>query len=143
MKRITFLVASALAASAIPASPPAWADDWHGVTNYPAQVSAFTFGSGVLSANHPVHFGAWTVSFGAQSVQTVYVQQTAGYSWFHTGKPYSLICANAVLGQTTCAMWLQPASQNSVEACKMALLPNLGTVDLLPIPCPTSITFQR
>jgi hypothetical protein len=138
MKSATFLLAIAFAASAMPAS----ADDWHAVTNYPAKVSAFTFGAGVLSANHPVHFGAWTVSFGAQS-QTVYVQQTGGYSWFHTGKPYSLICANAVLGQTTCAMWLQPASQNSAEACKMALLPNLGTVDMLPIPCPTSITFSR
>ena len=109
MKSTTLLLASALAAT----TASAWADDWHGVTNYPAKVSAFTFGAGVLSANHPVHFGAWTVSFGTQSVQTVYVQQTAGYSWFHTGKPYSLICANAVLGQTTCAMWLQPAAQNS------------------------------
>jgi hypothetical protein len=134
------VVASALAASAI----PAWADDWHGVTNYPARVSAFTFGSGVLSANHPVHFGAWTVSFGAESVRTVYAQHlSAGYSWFYTGKPDSLICANVVLGQTTSAMWLQPASQNSLEACKVALLPNLRTVDMLPIPCPTSITFER
>jgi hypothetical protein len=139
MKKILILLQGFLLFAVSPA--PTWASDWHGVTNYPARVSAFTFSSGVLSPNHPVRFGAWTVSFGAQSSQTIYVQQTGGYSWFHTGKPYSLICANSVLGQTTCAMWLEPASQRTAERCRMALLPNLGTIDTLDIPCPTSVTF--
>jgi hypothetical protein len=136
--------AAALLTCALAISAPAWADDWHGDTNYPARVAAFTFGSGLLNSNHSVRFGAWTVSFNGQGVQTVYIQSTPTLNWYHTGKPYSLICANAVLGQTSCAMWLIPAKPpNSRDTCKMALLPAIGTIDMLEIPCPTSITFQR
>src|SRR5258708_892998 len=96
MKKAAVLLTWALAVSAA----PAWANDWHGDTNYPARVAAFTFGSGVLNSNHSVRFGAWTVSFNGQAFQTIYIQSTPTLNWYHTGKPYSLICANAVLGQT-------------------------------------------
>jgi hypothetical protein len=85
MKTAAVLLTYALAVLAA----PAWADDWHGDTNYPARVVAFTFGSGVLNSNHSVRFGAWTVSFGAQGFHTVYIQKNAGYSWYHTENPYT------------------------------------------------------
>jgi hypothetical protein len=142
--RESMKAAAALLTCALAIPAPAWADDWHGDTNYPARVAAFTFGSGVLNSTHSVRFGAWTVSFSGQGVQTVYIQSTPTLNWYHTGKPYSLICANAVLGQTSCAMWLIPAKPpNNRDVCKMALLPAIGTIDMLEIPCPTSITFQR
>jgi hypothetical protein len=61
MKRAKVLMISALAVSTM----PAWADDWHDPTNYPAKVVAFNFGSGVLNSNHSMRFGSWTVSFSA------------------------------------------------------------------------------
>jgi hypothetical protein len=140
MKKTAVLLLCVLAISAT----PAWTEDWHGDNNYPAQASAFTFANGVLSSNHPVRFGAWTVSFGAQALQTVYKQNAAATSWYHTANPYTLVCANAVLGQTSCQMWLVPAnSTNNRDVCKMALHPDLGNVDTFVIPCPTGITFQH
>jgi hypothetical protein len=140
MKRAAVLLACALAFSAA----PAWADDWHGDTNYPARVVAFTFGAGVLNSKHSVRFGAWTVSFGARGSQTVYIQDTAAVKWYHTGRPMTLICANAVLGQTGCAMFLVPANAaNNSDNCRIALEPDIGGVDSFAIPCPTSVTFQH
>jgi hypothetical protein len=130
----------ALAAPAV----PAWADDWHGDANYPARVVAFTFGAGVLDSNHPVWFGAWTVSFGAQGFQTIYIQDGGiNGSWYNTGNPATLACANAVAGKTGCAMFLYPKSPTRSEFCMMALLPDIGGVDNFKIPCPTGVKFQR
>ena len=91
-----------------------------------------------------MRFGAWTVSFGAQGFQTVYIQDGGvSGSWYNTGNPVTMVCANAVVGHTDCAMFLYPVSPNRRELCMMSLQPNIGGVDNFKIPCPTSVTFQR
>jgi hypothetical protein len=140
MKIATIVVACAFVVSAA----PAWADDWHGDTNYPARVVAFTFSSGTLDANLPVRFGAWTVAFNPQGFQTVSIQDGGvSGSWYNTGRPATLVCANAVAGETGCAMFLYPMSSNRRESCLMSLQPNIGGIDNFKIPCPTSVTFQH
>jgi hypothetical protein len=129
MKSATFLLASVLAASAA----PAWAEDWHNASNYPARAVAFNFGSGVLDSNHSVRFGSWTVSFGAHGLPTMLAKE--GGSKYYVTADQPLVCTNAVSGKAVCAIYL---ILTSPEQC------TLDTDNFhLSIPCPTSITFQR
>jgi hypothetical protein len=136
MKRATFLMLSVLTISTV----PAWADDWHDPSNYPARVVAFNFGSGVLDSNHSVRFGSWAVSFGAQGLPTmVGTNGGGGRSWTASFPPPTLVCNNAVLGQTGCTIVL-----TLPDTCFIGFVPPLDTnVQTLTIPCPTSVIFQH
>jgi hypothetical protein len=116
------------------------ADDWHDATNYPARVAAFTFGSQVLDSNHSVHFGSWTVSYGAQGLPTMRgTNGSDGTSWTAAFPPPALVCANAVLGRTGCTIIL-----TNPDLCSIAFVPALdANIQTLKIPCPTSVAFQR
>jgi hypothetical protein len=131
MKSAIFLLASALAASAV----PAWAEDWHNASNYPARAVAFNFGSGVLDSNHSVRFGSWTVSFGAHGLPTMIAKDSGGKYYVTGFPPYPLVCTNAVSGQAGCAIFLYLTNPNRCD---------LAADDFhFSIPCPASITFQR
>jgi hypothetical protein len=138
MKKAMFLLVSALAIAAAPAR----AADWHDPTNYPARVLAFTFGSSVLDADHSVRFGSWTVSFGAHGLPTmVGTNGGEGKSWTAAFPPPTLVCINAVLGQTGCTIVL---SALNPDTCFIGFAPALdANVQTLTIPCPTSVTFQH
>lgn len=116
-------------------STPAWADDWHDAANYPARVVSFNFGSDVLDQTHPMRFGSWTVSFGAYGLPTM-INKIQYFTT--TFPPFTLMCTNAVRGQEPCAMMLTPASSGTSEKCTLD-----GNDDMIPMPCPTSITFEH
>jgi hypothetical protein len=138
MKRVVVLMVYALAVSTV----PALADDWHDPINYPAQVTAFNFGSGVLNSNHSVRFGSWTISFGAHGSPTMRETNGGnGRSWTASFPPPALVCANSVLGRTGCTIVL---SALNPDFCMIGFVPPLdANVQTLKIPCPTSLTFQH
>jgi hypothetical protein len=134
------------------ASTPASAADWHDMSNYPARVVAFNFGSAVLDQNHPMRFGAWTVSFsgGLPIIDSI----GGGAKWMTTPRndennlPFT--CANSVSGEFACFMTLiigTPGSNNpnlpDHDWCAVTTKQNGHDGLKIPIPCPTSITFQQ
>ena len=140
MKIAKVLMISALAVSTM----PAWADDWHDSINYPAQVVAFNFASGVLNSNHSVRFGSWTVSFDPQRLPLVMAFGTGDGLYYAptniANDTLALLCSNAVAGKVRCTFWLNPAKPNKPnDWCGLIMISGPP----LTIPCPTSITLKR
>jgi hypothetical protein len=118
-----------------------WAEDWHAASNYPARAIAFQFGSGTLDRTHSIRFGSWTVSFRPQEIPIMSKMAASGTygTQNRSDGTMALVCANAVAGQSACAIAVSSAQQGRrQDACTLLIFPETS----LPIPCPTSITFQ-
>lgn len=138
MKSTIYFLAFYFLASCLMIAPvPARADDWHPKANYPARVSAITFGSAILNSSQSVTFGSWTVSFDPRVLPLM--ESYGGGAYYGTEDiadgTRALLCANAVTGQRRCTFNFNP----NQSICELWVDPSLR----LPIPCPTDITFQH
>jgi hypothetical protein len=146
LKKAALLLSATLALAAVQAR----AADWHDKSNYPARAISITFPSGVLDANHPVRFGAWTVSFdgGALPIMELRLGGISVMSLTADSEP-ALTCANSVSGTFSCYFTLTIGSPGSTspfmpdhDTCGFTTQQN--GKDILPvgIPCPSGIAFQ-
>lgn len=126
----------------------AYADDWHAQANYPGRVLAMSWGGSVLSAGQSVSFGSWSVSFGPGGPPIFYRYYNQFNEWFSPPTsdenrvvlaqlPFS--CTNTITGQKGCWISLVPAQNGRPDNCSIQFNPN----GIIPISCPTDITFQH
>jgi hypothetical protein len=132
--------------------------DWMDSSNYPAQVLAIPIGNSVLSRDHPIRLGAWTIRFSNEAVVATYQTMNMGmqhdcqsittYNTNNRGNS-GLVCSNAVLGTAPCnfsanstnGKCIDETGQRQAISCAIGVFNEQGTI--IRVACPDSLNLAR